>query len=89
MNAKCLFAAGEPAGGEWNVGEDDRKFDVQQKGYRFGLGAEYQVADGGWLYAMVDGEGGREVSVAVNEEEIVEDKDLDDTVLFQIGFRLH
>jgi len=83
-----LYAAGEPAGGEWNVGEGDREFDVQQKGYRFGVGVEYQVADDGWLYAMVGGEWGREVSVAVNEEEIVGDQDVDDAVLIQIGFRL-
>ena len=41
-----------------------------------------------YIERSLHGEGGREISVAVNEEEIVDDKDLDDTVLFQIGFRL-
>ncbi len=84
-----FFAAGEPAGGEWNVGEDNRQFDVQQRGYRLGVGAEYQVAEGGWLYAMVGAEGGREISVAVDESEVVDEEDLDDNAFFQIGYRLH
>jgi hypothetical protein len=83
-----LFAAGQPTGGEWNVGEEDAEFDLQIRGYRVGAGAEYQIVPGGWLYAMVGGEGGREVSVAVDDEEIVEDYDLDENAFFQIGFRL-
>ena len=83
-----LFAAGQPTGGEWNVGDEGEEFDLQLRGYRLGVGAEYQVTPGGWLYAMVGGEGGREVSVAVDDEEVVEDYDLDENIFVQIGFRL-
>ena len=84
-----FFIAGEPTGGEWNVGEDDESFDLQQKGYRVGLGTEYQVTDGGFLYIMAGVEASRELQVAKDEEELFDDDiDLDDAAFVQIGFRI-
>jgi hypothetical protein len=86
-----LFAAGEPTGGEWNIRRHGRdNIDVQQKGFRLGLGAEYQLIEGGWLYVMVGAEGGRELQVAVDDEEVFDDEmELDDCAFLQIGFRLN
>jgi hypothetical protein len=87
-----LFAAGEPTGGEWNVGEQDEDegdVDLSVKGYRVGIGGEYQVMPGGWLYAMAGAEGGRELQLGINDEEVFDDDvDLDDCAFVQIGFRL-
>jgi hypothetical protein len=84
-----LYVAGEPAGGQWNVGESDEKVvDVKQEGYRVGAGAEYQLIQGGWLYAAVGAEGGRKISVGVDDNTEIEDYDLDDASFVQIGFRL-
>ncbi len=87
-----LYMAGEPTGGDWNVGkqdEDEADVDVQVLGYRVGVGGEFQIGDGGWLYAMVGAEAGRKLQVGVNDEELAdEDVDLDDSVFVQIGFRL-
>lgn len=86
-----LFAAGEPTGGSWNVGDEDvaRQVDVELKGFRVGIGGEYQVVEGGWLYLMVGVEGGRELQVAVDEDEVFDDEvDLDDGTFVQIGFRV-
>jgi Domain of unknown function (DUF6268) len=84
-----LFVAGEPAGGEWNVDSDVGEVDVQQKGWRTGIGGEYQVTDGGWLYVMAGREVDRELQVAVDEDEVFDDDvDLDDSNFVQIGFRL-
>jgi hypothetical protein len=82
-----LFVAGEPTGGEWNIGDDD--VDVQVKGYRVGVGGEYQVMDGGWLYAMVGGEGGREIDIAVDDDKVFDNSDVDDATFVQVGFRLN
>lgn len=82
------FLAGAPAGGQWNVGEsEDVQIDVEQKGYRVGLGAEGQVG-AGWLYAMVGSEGGREISLAIDDDEVVDEEELDDAMFVQIGFRI-
>lgn len=84
-----LFVAGQPAGGEWNVDSDKGQVDVQQKGWRTGIGGEYQVTDGGWLYVMAGRETDRELQVAVDEDEVFDDEvDLDDSNFVQIGFRL-
>jgi hypothetical protein len=84
-----LFLAAEPAGGQWNVGEDDEDFDFELKGIRAGVGAEYQVVDGGWLFAMAGSESGRELQLAKDDEELFDDDvDLDDNVFVQVGFRL-
>lgn len=88
-DALNLFIAGEPTGGEWNVGEDDDSFDLQQTGYRVGLGGEYQISDGGWLYIMAGVESERELQVAKDEEELFDDEiELDDNAFVQIGFRI-
>lgn len=87
-----VFLAGEPTGGEWNVGEqddDEDDVDISVKGYRVGLGAEYQVIEDGWLFAMAGAEGGRELQIGVNDDEVFDDDvDLDDCSFIQIGFRL-
>ena len=87
-----LFAAGEPTGGEWNIGEQDDDaddVDLSVKGYRVGIGGEYQVAPGGWLFAMAGAEGGRELQLGINDDEVFDDDvDLDDCSFVQIGFRL-
>jgi len=83
-----FYLAGEMAGGEWNVGDTDQDIDVRQEGFRVGVGAEYQVVDNGWLFASVGQEGNRTVSVAVNDDTVVDEKDIDDAVFVQIGFRL-
>jgi hypothetical protein len=83
-----VFVSGAPAGGEWNVGERDQQVDVRQEGYRVGLGGEYQVVENGWLYAMAGREGGRKVSLAVDENTVVDEKDIDDATFVQVGFRL-
>jgi hypothetical protein len=84
-----LFIMGEPTGGEWNVEVNDRdQVDIQQIGFRIGIGAEYQVVEDGWLYAMVGAEGGREISVAENEKAVVDELDQDDNAFFQFGYRV-
>ncbi len=87
-----LYLAGEPAGGDWNVGKQDEdagSVDVQVQGFRVGLGGEYQIVDGGWLYAMVGTEAARKIQIGVNDEEVADDDvDLDDSVFVQVGFRL-
>ncbi len=83
-----VFAAGEPTGGEWNVG-DERSVDIQQKGMRVGLGAECQVVEGGWLYALVGVEVDRELQLAEDGEELLADEvELDDQSFVQVGFRI-
>ena len=37
-----------------------------------GLRGEYQVVDGGWLHIMIGAEAGRELQVAVDEDEVFE-----------------
>ena len=87
-----LFVAGEPTGGEWNVGkqdDSDEDVNVQIKGFRVGVGAEYQVTEGGWLFAMVGSEGNRELQASVDDDEVFDDDiDLDDCMFVQIGFCL-
>ena len=84
-----FFVLAEPAGGQWNVGEEDEDFDFEILSIRAGVGAEYQVVDGGWLFAMVGSESRREVQIAKDEVELLDDDvELDDNAFFQIGFRL-
>lgn len=83
-----FYVAGEMAGGEWNVGDTDQDIDVRQEGFRLGAGAEFQVVENGWLFATVGQEVNRTVSVAVNDDTVVDEKDIDDAVFVQIGFRL-
>jgi hypothetical protein len=84
-----FFLLAEPAGGQWNVGEEDEDFDFEILSIRAGVGAEYQVVDGGWLFAMVGSESRREVQIAKDEDELLDDDvELDDNAFFQIGFRL-
>ena len=80
-----FFATGEPAGGQWNVGSGDDEVDVQIEGYRIGIGAEYQVVNGGWLYAMVGSEMAREFEIAVDDDPDAK-MDVDDDIFLQIGF---
>lgn len=84
-----LFVAGEPTGGEWNLRRENEDYDFRQKGFRVGIGGEYQVVDGGWLFAMAGSENNRSLQVAQDDEEIFgEDVDLDNCTFVQIGFRL-
>lgn len=88
-DALRVYVAGEPTGGQWNVGESDEvQVDIEQKGYRLGAGAEWQVIEAGWLFAMAGAEGGRSVSLAVDDDEIVDEEDVDDAMFVQLGFRL-
>jgi hypothetical protein len=84
-----FFVAAEPAGGQWNAGEEDEDYDFEILSIRAGVGAEYQVVDDGWLFAMVGSESRREVQIAKDEDELLDDDvELDDNAFFQIGFRL-
>ncbi len=84
-----LFLFGEPSGGEWNVGDKDVQVDVQQKGYRVGAGLEFAVAEKSWLYATGGTESGRELQIALNDDEVFDDEvDLDDQAFFRVGFRV-
>ena len=84
-----MSSADKHPGGEWNVEDKGGKqTDVRLEGYRVGLGAEYQVVDGGWLYAMVGSERNRKISLAIDEDTVVDGKDIDDASFIQIGFRL-
>ena len=81
------FVAGEPTGGEWSVKDKDYK--VRLEGYRVGVGGEYQVIDGGWLFAMAGSDSQRELQLAKDDDRLLDgDADLDDAAFFQIGFRL-
>ena len=87
-----LFVAGEPTGGQWNVSHQTRTdYDLEQEGYRVGLGGEYQVMDGGWLYAMAGHEGNRSLQIAVDDDTVLGagGEDLDDAIFVQIGFRMN
>ena len=57
------FAKLTPEGGSWHVynnGKEDQTFDFQQKGIRFGLGAEFHVGGPVWL--------GGEAGIQFNQE---------------------
>ena len=66
---------GEPTGGEWN-GEtrDKQKFDLQQKGYRVGIGGEYRLENGARRYVPA----GTEL-----------ERELGDNGFIQIGYRIN
>jgi len=60
------FAKLTPEGGNWHVyneGEKDQTFDFQQKGFRFGLGAEFNVAGPLWLGAEAGTQFGQELTL--------------------------
>jgi hypothetical protein len=86
-----IFAAGEPTGGQWNVGDEDtdRQVDVELKGFRAGIGGEFQVCQGGWLHLMVGAETGRELQVGIDEDDAFDDAvEIEDGAFVQIGFGL-
>jgi hypothetical protein len=86
-----IFMAAEPTGGQWNVGDEDvdRQVDVELKGFRTGIGGEFQVCQGGWLHLMVGAETGRELQVGIDEDDAFDDEvEMEDTAFVQIGFGL-
>jgi hypothetical protein len=85
-----VYLFGEPAGGEWNVGDNDEiQVDVQQKGYKFGAGAETKVGEKSWIYLAGGVETNRSVQLAVNENEVFnDDVDLEDTGFVRVGFKI-
>ncbi len=86
-----LYAFGEPSGGEWNVGDRDAQVDIQQKGYRAGVGMEFGLGESNttWLYLAAGVEGNRELQLAVNEEDVFDDEvDLDDQAFVRGGIRV-
>jgi hypothetical protein len=86
-----FYVAGEPTGGEWNVEtRGKREFDVQQKGFRVGIGGEYQCDGGGSLYLMVGAEVERELDIAEGDTSIFgTERELDDAEFIQIGYRVN
>lgn len=85
-----LFLFGEPSGGEWNVGDsEETQVDIQQKGFRAGAGLEFGLTEKGWIYMAAGVEGGRELQIAVNDDEVFDDEvDLDDQAFFRVGFKV-
>ena len=82
-----VYIGGEGTGGQWNVGEGQDGLDVQQKGYRVGLGTEFRVLRSGWLYVMGGQEVNRKLQMAVDGNESPE-VDLEDSPFIQVGFRI-
>jgi len=84
------FAKLTPEGGNWHVynnGDEDQTFDFQQKGVRFGFGAEFHVGGPVWL--------GAEAGVQFNQELTLDDEqgnsgtlELDDSQYLQLTAKL-
>lgn len=85
-----LFVFGEPAGGEWNVGDSDRtQVDIEQKGLRAGGGIEFGIGESSWFYVAGGVEVERELQIALNEDEVFNDEvELDDQAFVRAGFRV-
>ena len=82
-----IFADVRPAGGVWNMydEETDTDFDFKLEGYRFGMGFEYEVARHIWLHAAAGFSTERTYEFGEGNEQVFE-AEADDTYFGRIGF---
>ncbi|MBN1268318.1 MAG: hypothetical protein JXB04_01925 [Kiritimatiellae bacterium] len=81
-----LFADARPAGGLWNISDDetDEEFDFKLEGYRLGLGAEYELAPHIWLHAAAGTSIERNYEISSGHTELLK-SDADDTYFARAG----
>lgn len=84
------FAKLTPEGGSWHVynnGKEDQTFDFQQKGIRFGLGAEFHVGGPVWLGGEAGVQFNQELELD-NEQGVKDTLKLDDSSYIQLTAKL-
>lgn len=81
-----LFADARPAGGLWNVTDDetDGDLDFKLEGYRLGLGAEYELAPHLWLHAAAGASLERTYEIGDGHRRLLE-SDAEDTYFARAG----